>query len=422
MVEVKKLEYRIYLLMWFELGEKLKKDIMIKVKRTYRTLRMLDLKYRLKKIYIHQGKIDRNMIFEKEIRYLLFVTNDNLGGTQQFELNYIKEHKHIIVLRRKSYGERPDLIYEITNCDTNRSYLFYLKELDFLWKQLFSSIIVNSMVHYSEVFTFLQNIVIYRRNNSSCRLIYMVHDFNAICVNCNLFVGDHYCGMQCKDEECLLSIADTAIEIGTWRKKWFTFLSTCDEIRCFSNSSEMLMIQAYPNLNYNKLTVVPHNISFIKFTQIQNIEKLPFHLGIIGNCNADFKGRPVVKKILRRYGNRFPITLVGSNYKSYRIRKKLVDYTGEYKHQDLQKVVEEKKISVFLFPSLWPETFSYLLSELIAMGLPVICFNYGAQAEKVKKYSKGIVCDEISQLWKIFDDVVQNEKDWFLKCKLGDQL
>ena len=143
--------------MWFELGEKLKKDIMIKVKRTYRTLRMLDLKYRLKKIYIHQGKIDRNMIFEKEIRYLLFVTNDNLGGTQQFELNYIKEHKHIIVLRRKSYGERPDLIYEITNCDTNRSYLFYLKELDFLWKQLFSSIIVNSMVHYSEVFTFLQN-------------------------------------------------------------------------------------------------------------------------------------------------------------------------------------------------------------------------------------------------------------------------
>ena len=32
------------------------------------------------------------------------------------------------------------------------------------------------------------------------------------------------------------------------------------------------------------------------------------------------------------------------------------------------------------------------------MDIPIACFNYGAQAEKVRKYYKGIVCNNVEEM------------------------
>ena len=59
---------------------------------------------------------------------------------------------------------------------------------------------------------------------------------------------------------------------------------------------------------------------------------------------------------------------------------------GRYKVSELDKIIMEQGISAVLFPSICPETFSYTVSELIHVGIPVACFNLGAQAEKIKGY------------------------------------
>jgi glycosyltransferase involved in cell wall biosynthesis len=73
-----------------------------------------------------------------------------------------------------------------------------------------------------------------------------------------------------------------------------------------------------------------------------------------------------------------------------------VAFHGRYIRDELPQLLEKHEIHAILMTSIWPETFSYTTSEAILLGYPVICFNLGAQAERVKRYNCGIVCDEIS--------------------------
>ena len=51
---------------------------------------------------------------------------------------------------------------------------------------------------------------------------------------------------------------------------------------------------------------------------------------------------------------------------------------------------------MFLFPSIWPETFSYVLAELISLELPVVAFDLGAPGERLRAYPKARMCPETS--------------------------
>jgi glycosyltransferase involved in cell wall biosynthesis len=51
---------------------------------------------------------------------------------------------------------------------------------------------------------------------------------------------------------------------------------------------------------------------------------------------------------------------------------------------------------MFLFPSIWPETFSYVVAEMIALGLPIVAFDLGAPAERLRTYPNARLCAEVS--------------------------
>ena len=70
--------------------------------------------------------------------------------------------------------------------------------------------------------------------------------------------------------------------------------------------------------------------------------------------------------------------------------------TGKYKREDLPQIIKDEQIDIFLIPSIWPETFSYTAQEVMMMELPLMVFDLGAPAERVKKYTKGIIINEIS--------------------------
>ena len=58
-------------------------------------------------------------------------------------------------------------------------------------------------------------------------------------------------------------------------------------------------------------------------------------------------------------------------------------------------IIEAEKIDLIFIPSVWPETFSYTAQEAIEMGMPVAVFDLWAPAERVKKYSKGLIIEKI---------------------------
>ena len=374
------------------------------IKTIYRNARRLQRKFEYDKKYRQTQSVEVADVVGDSTVCTLFITNDNFGGTRQYENLQREQIKNLIVLRRISYGERPDLIYELENVETGSVKYLQNEEIQQAFQFVFKEIILNTLVHvtlYREIITFL---VEYKKEHPNTKLLYLVHDFNAVCPNCNLFINGHYCRLRCEKENCELYVADDKVSINDWRAIWNNFLKSVDEIRCFSESSKRIVLESYNNLDASKITVVPHDISYIKFTPIPGIDKLPLHLGIIGDCNADFKGRDIVKELINKYGDEVPITLIGADYRGQRINKNKVRYLGTYQRDELDNIIVREQISEVIFPSLWPETFSYLVSELMAMNISIVAFDIGAQGEKVSNYEKGIICNDEKDLFKVIDE------------------
>jgi glycosyltransferase involved in cell wall biosynthesis len=98
--------------------------------------------------------------------------------------------------------------------------------------------------------------------------------------------------------------------------------------------------------------------------------------------------RDLSEEILHR-GTEIPITVIGTVDAEYQIPS--VRETGHYTTDRLAHLIELSGANLFLFPSILPETFSYVIAELIALDVPVICFDFGAPAERISKYHLGQV-------------------------------
>ncbi len=81
------------------------------------------------------------------------------------------------------------------------------------------------------------------------------------------------------------------------------------------------------------------------------------------------------------------------------LEKNTQNYTfhGSYRRGELPQLLREHQIDlVCLFP-IWPETYSYTLTESYMAKIPVISFDIGAIAERLKrdKLRLGASCSEL---------------------------
>lgn len=74
-----------------------------------------------------------------------------------------------------------------------------------------------------------------------------------------------------------------------------------------------------------------------------------------------------------------------------------VEILGEYAQGQLPGLLKETGCTVALFLSIWPETFSYTLSEAWRAGLCPVVTDLGAQAERVKREKFGVIISPVSQ-------------------------
>ena len=92
----------------------------------------------------------------------------------------------------------------------------------------------------------------------------------------------------------------------------------------------------------------------------------------------------------------------------------------KYKRDDLNNLLEKNKIKLICLFSVWPETYSYTLNEAIACGIPVVSFDYGAIAERIKKYNFGYIIDsklsprEVAQ---VIDKILVDKEEYNKKVK-----
>ena len=63
--------------------------------------------------------------------------------------------------------------------------------------------------------------------------------------------------------------------------------------------------------------------------------------------------------------------------------------TGPYREGEAPALIQAQEGDLAFLPSVWPETWSYTLSEAWRAGLPVVAFDLGAVAERVRRQGGG---------------------------------
>lgn len=381
----------------------------------------------------------------REVRYLVQLILDankaasavtlafdhNLGGGAK---DYIERKKREAVNRGELFlvvrydNQQNQYIFE---CDTNeysREYVFrYFEQIVEITETIkIDKIIVNELVSYADIDKVLENIVQITENKSA-ELEMLLHDYYAFCPSVNLLKEDgEYCGLP-QNEVCQrcyekyeYSQLNKCDSIVTWQGYWKKFFAHCTRIIAFSNDTVDKFEKVFGKME--QVCLIPHQVNYIQDLEKKYKITKTFNIAVLGTL-TEHKGLHIVEELLKYIRNNqrdTTLMLIGEMPEHAKGILKELKQTGRYDVSDLPELILKNDIDLILIPSIWPETFSYTTEESMKLKIPVACFDFGAPAERVKNYEKGIILssndarvimDEIHQgIKKIgISEMLQNE-------------
>lgn len=244
--------------------------------------------------------------------------------------------------------------------------------------------------------------------------VFLVHDYTSWCPSFTLVNSQ---GLYCRGEtdldvcgRCLGSPAmkgsllvpvATKSDMARWRDAMRGLLASCSSIVCFSPDSERQLLHVYPGIS--RVKVIEHALrepaSFVRKEIKRDTGQLV--VATIGGMSP-IKGQDIVSKVTTLASARkLPIQFCcigrwAQHAGALVLRNGRLRVTGTYRREDLPRLLEGSGASLVMIPSIWPETFSYTTSEAILLGYPVVCFDLGAPAERVRTFDCGMVVKDIS--------------------------
>ena len=247
-----------------------------------------------------------------------------------------------------------------------------------------------------------------------CKLLYLLHDYYCFCPRlflvpyegqyCALETDADACAQCCKDGVKDCDVIASGTDARRWREVMRKFLIEVDEIRAFCTDTVSRMKRVFPEFQY---TLVPHREPH----DIKRQPKLKFDsltIGVIGNISR-YKGVAEVVKLSRylsSINSSVKIVVVGGLFMDNLPALSNVIQTGHYGQGELPDLIERYGINIVWFSSTFPETFSYVMHEIMQMNLPVVAYDRGAQCDCAKGYALGRVIPSVTpeSTW----DTIQN--------------
>ncbi len=165
-----------------------------------------------------------------------------------------------------------------------------------------------------------------------------------------------------------------------WQRGWGRLIDAADAITVFSKNSHRLVVGAYPQ-TARRIRLRPHPMLAAVPPCPAPIGQRPV-IGVLGNIGVQ-KGAAVLSALSRRLQPGVAnLVLIGNLDPAFSLAPPARVH-GSYLRGEIAALVARYGIDRWLIPSVWPETFSYTTREALATGLPVWCFDLGAQGEAV---------------------------------------
>lgn len=104
------------------------------------------------------------------------------------------------------------------------------------------------------------------------------------------------------------------------------------------------------------------------------------------------KGANVLAALARQAGLKgdlLSFKLIGAGADAKFLEQAGVQTTGFYRSGDLDRLIDEAAPHIVFLPSIWPETWSFVLTSALRHGLPIVAFDIGAPAERLRALGRG---------------------------------
>ena len=252
----------------------------------------------------------------------------------------------------------------------------------------------------------------------SCQYDVTLHDYYTVCPRVNMTSCNYrYCNTDSVDScnKCLLdnashpenklSLSFSSDKISHWRERSKKFLQSA---RCVYAPSQDTAKRIQQFLNLNNLQVRYHPEA-VKTITTHNDARSDVIVAVPGGISRNKGFDTLFSCASYAERNQLPIKFVVIGYSCD--DKKLsklsnVIITGRYERRNFKELVQKYKCDIAALFSLWPETYGYTLSESVAAGLPVLSFDIGAYAERIRLLGAGTVLSTESDTKQICNELM----------------
>lgn len=270
--------------------------------------------------------------------------------------------------------------------------------------------------------------------------IVTLHDFYFVCPTFALLENNEkYCGdnktPDC--ENCLKKLRNIEGNfIPNWRELSYQALRDAKLLITPSNSTKEIFKKYYPDLSIKTIEHGAEKIEEIYEIETNKSEKK--NIAFIGGVNK-IKGVDFLEQFIKEVNkedSKYILHLFGSTCEDD-LNKSNGNYIfhGKYNREDIVRLLKENHIDIICLLSIWPETYSYTLTESLMAEVPVIALDYGAVSERISKDNLGWILDKnvtfedvLDKLNKIFadekeyNDKISNIKKYLENLKTTEEM
>jgi O-antigen biosynthesis protein len=344
---------------------------------------------------------------KKRILYILHSRN---GGTEKHvqELDTLLNQKYLVYILRpsknglllKEHNQSHEIIYKFELDNPSELPIFFSESYKDILEKIVNTFRID-IIHIHQMIGHTFDIA-FVAEKYNIPIIYTIHDFYCICPKINLLdENSGYCKNSDNIKRCNRCLSSMGLEtdfIIKWRVNFKNILDKSNYIISPSESA-LEVAKSYYNIDDKKAVVIEHGhpdeVLVKKEMPREDIKDSLDSINIMTlGAIWPYKGEEILYELAKCTYNK-PVNwfIIGSCSK---IRKRGYDkehniyVTGSYKnYEDLLKKIRNNHIQLAVFPSVWPETFCYTLSECWTAGIPPIVSNLGALKERVAKTGCG---------------------------------
>ena len=340
---------------------------------------------------------------------IVMVTHQLGGGSTKFSIDLQTQYKengiNVILISRTADTK------SIVVSSGDKSYQFqYSKSalLAILYVLGPDSIMLNHSITWEldELFdVFMQLSIPYS--------IYL-HDFYWVCPIINLVNSSgSFCGGETRTRVCesCFQQADiltksrsekviNRIGVSGWRRIAYDLFNKSTEIVAPSDNTKSMYARYFPEFE-SKINVLerPMNSTLTNSFNRSTLKSNTLKVVVLGGISK-IKGSQIVYELndlIKSQSLPIDLTVIGSIVpRTGRSQSSNLQVTGHYDQSQLFDMLSKHEPMIGLIPSICPETYSYTTSELFCNTIPVMCFNLGAPADRIREIDAGWIVDEIS--------------------------